>query len=208
MVALGALATTANAALIYPDILGTNGGEFNTSFALANLTNAGHSAATDTESADANTGGYATANGPTNAVAGSRVVLTLDFNSAVSLDTFYLWNHTFNGGATAPDNGVDNFTLTFFDGVAGAGSQIGSVYTGDAAAAVATGNYAAEQFAFSSTYAGVRSVVLNVIDDQGNDTTGFVGIRELAFNSVVVPEPSSTALLSLGGLALILRRRK
>ena len=45
-----------------------------------------------------------------------------------------------------------------------------------------------------------------MIDDQGNDTAGFVGIRELGFNTV--PEPSSTALLGLGGLALILRRRK
>ena len=35
----------------------------------------------------------------------------------------------------------------------------------------------------------------------------YVGLSEIRFSSAV-PEPTTTALLGLGGLALILRRRK
>ena len=43
-----------------------------------------------------------------------------------------------------------------------------------------------------------------------NETGNHAGIDNLSINGTVsvIPEPSSTALLSLGGLALILRRRK
>ena len=38
--------------------------------------------------------------------------------------------------------------------------------------------------------------------------TGAANVQAITFDGTVVPEPSSTALLGLGGLALILRRRK
>ena len=44
----------------------------------------------------------------------------------------------------------------------------------------------------------------------GDNSAAFADVFEVSGNtlSLVVPEPSSTALLGLGGLALILRRRK
>ena len=47
-----------------------------------------------------------------------------------------------------------------------------------------------------------------VVGEHNNFTSDFGAGDVAAFNLVAIPEPSSTALLGLGGLALILRRRK
>lgn len=202
LVALAAIAPQADAAFIYPFSVATDGGEFNaTTFPVENLYNGGHTAGTDTENASdlAANRSYATSN----PITGTRpLTLTLEFSSTVDLSHFYLWNHSHNGAAAATANGLNDFTLTFYDGAGGSGTQIGAVFSDNAAQAPSSGNYAAEAFDVGIRN-GVRSVVLS-----GNDhnLTGFIGIRELGFEAV--PEPSSTALLGLGGLALILRRRK
>ncbi len=199
---LVATSMAAHAAFVYPDFAFTDGGSFNAGFTIDNIIDGGHTAPTDTEDASsATTGiGYATANPP---AAGRPVTIAFDFTTATDLNEFYLWNHTFNGAAAATANGIDDFTLTFFDGVGGTGSQIGVVFADNAARAPATGPYPAEEFSFA-TRSGVRSVLLVANDHNG---TGFIGIREVAFNAV--PEPSSSApLIGLGGLALVFRRRK
>ena len=48
-------------------------------------------------------------------------------------------------------------------------------------------------------------VQITVIDGANQ---GQVALDNIVLDHTVVPEPSSTALLSLGGLALIMRRRK
>jgi hypothetical protein len=53
--------------------------------------------------------------------------------------------------------------------------------------------------------ASARYVAIEILTNQGD--TSFTGIGELQFFAAV-PEPSTTALLGLGGLALILRRNK
>lgn len=54
---------------------------------------------------------------------------------------------------------------------------------------------------------GVNSVALTHVDHVGAGSFRFNSF-DFAFEADAVPEPSSTALLGLGGLALILRRRK
>lgn len=54
---------------------------------------------------------------------------------------------------------------------------------------------------------GQTSVGLTVFSDGGTFNIPTI-MQGMAISSVAVPEPSSTALLSLAGLALILRRRK
>ena len=60
-----------------------------------------------------------------------------------------------------------------------------------------------------SNLTGVTAVALKInqgkLDGYNQHTSG---LSEVAFQVQPVPEPSSTALLGLGGLALILRRRK
>lgn len=66
-----------------------------------------------------------------------------------------------------------------------------------------------EAFALTAP-SGTTHVRLLITDNgfstgSGGDRTG---LGEIRFGGVAVPESSSTALLGLGGLALILRRRK
>jgi hypothetical protein len=196
----------ANAAFIYHDSATSTGGVFNASFPITNLKNAGHTSHEGLESTAANGASYATTQvtSPTNRF---PVLITLDFTEAVDLSKFYLWNHSNNNNNTSQNNGVRDFTLTFFDGASGGGSQIGSVFTGVAAAAPSTANtnYAAQAFDFGSTYADVRSIRFLITSKQTLATDGFVAVREIGFEAI--PEPSSALLGGLGLLALLRRRR-
>lgn len=192
---------TVSAAFIYHDTAATTGGTFS-GFPIGNLKNAGHDSPTDTENASDSGESYATANPPTG---GFPVTITLEFNSAVSLNKFYLWNHTNNGASGALSTGVAGFTMTFYDAAGGGGSQIGSVFSDTAAAApTATSTYAAEEFDFGTSYADVRSVEF-VITSRIGGGSSFVAAREIGFNAI--PEPSSVLLGSFGLLALLRRRR-
>ena len=54
---------------------------------------------------------------------------------------------------------------------------------------------------------GVTHIRLTDINNAGDPGDPYVGFSEIRFGGAV-PEPTTTALLGLGGLALILRRRK
>lgn len=201
---LAALAITSSvtrAAFIYHDSATTTGGEFSaTNFPIGHLKNAGHTSHLDTENTADFNDSYASTSGAT-----FPVTITMDFTSAVDLTKFYLWNHSNNNGATAPNAGMKDFTLTFYDAASGGGSQIGSVFSSTAAAAPSTPDtdYAAQIFDFGTTYSNVRSVELEIANRISG--TGFVAIRELGFE--LIPEPGTTLLLGLGSLALLRRRR-
>ena len=64
--------------------------------------------------------------------------------------------------------------------------------------------------AFGGEFANLAAVTA-ALGDSFKDTTGY-GLTAVdngtTFTVSVIPEPSTTALLGLGGLALILRRRK
>lgn len=117
------------------------------------------------------------------------------------LDTIAIWNFSQKGignparSAESVDVSVihaggtillGNFALTGFDGTNKVTANLIDVS--------------------SSNLLGVTSVSLALHDvGSANNVTG---ISEVAFQTSVVPEPSSAALLGLGGLALVLRRRK
>lgn len=177
---------------LYHDTATSSGGQFNASFGIEKLKNAGHASPGDMEDAALGGESYATSNPPTG---GFPVTLTLEFDAEASLEAFHLWNHSNSNSGGAPANGVGDFSLTFFDGPGGTGTQVGTVFNATAAPAPATGTYPAETFAFGSTYTGVRSVVLTVINKQGGSTSGFVAMREIAFRgtaATVPPMPPAT----------------
>ncbi|MDB4409051.1 PEP-CTERM sorting domain-containing protein, partial [Akkermansiaceae bacterium] len=77
--------------------------------------------------------------------------------------------------------------------------------SGDYLIGTFTADAASQTFRMGATRAG------NYVDGQAYDNSngGQAQINALQVRDLgVVPEPSSTALLGLGGLALILRRRK
>ena len=196
------IGTAANAAFIYHDSATTTGGEFSGSFPIENLKDAGHTSSTDTENTSASGVSYATTNPATG---GFPVTITLEFDNATDLSKFYLWNHANNNAGET--NGAGSFSLTFYTGAGATGSQIGSVYNNEAVATTSADNadFQAQVFDFGGTYAGVRSVELEITDKVNDATSGFVAIRELGFEQI--PEPSSLALMALGGLLIARRRR-
>ena len=59
---------------------------------------------------------------------------------------------------------------------------------------------------FELNQTGVRYIKMTLNSNYGSGIGGNIAFNEIRFNAV--PEPSSTVLLGLGGLALILRRRR
>lgn len=177
---------------IYHDSATTNGGTFNDNagYAIGNLKNGGYTSPSSTE--NANVGAinlsYATKNPPTG---GYPVTITLEFDGIAYLEAFHLWNHSNSGSGTAIDQGVNAFSLTFYDGPGGTGAQIGSTFNGNAAKAPATGNYPAESFTFTNPYTGVRSIVMTA--DNHNPSSNFVAMREIGFTGTVTPIPPSAS---------------
>jgi len=172
-----ACSPSVRADFIYHDSATTDGGEFSADYPTENLKNSGHDSSSDTENASvgAATRSYATTLPPAN---GYPVTITLNFDSAEPLEAFYIWNHT-NGSSNAANQGVNAFTLTFFDGPDGTGNQIGSPYSNNASKGPASGFYPAESFTFGTTYEDVRSVVFTA--DNHNPSSSFVGMREIGF---------------------------
>lgn len=144
------------------------------------------------------------------AIANNTAWAEFSFNTAKTLDTFYLWNHQSNGGISANLHyAVTQFDLIFKDG---SNNTIGSVL--DVAAVGGPGQSAAQTFTFAQM-SGVRTVRF-VIDKNSApaNITGlrYTGVAEVGFGLSVtpVPEPSTWALLG-AGLALvagIARRRR
>jgi hypothetical protein len=194
------LAHGVRADFVYHDSATTSGGEFSPAFPIGNLKNAGHDSPAGLDDAAGGNVSYATTNPP---AGGYPVTITLDFNTAVDLTKFHLWNHSNKNGAAAPIAGVKDFTLTFCSGSGGTGDPIGEVFSGTAKAAPATGSYAAQTFDFGSTYSNVRSVKLVLLNRiSGN---GFVALREIGFertgaqSQTTTPTPGKVLVYLVGG---------
>ena len=127
------------------------------------------------------------------------VVFDIVFDATYTVDNLASWGYHFgalNGNDMSVitlDYGVGNFT----DGSI-ANQTIAQGASAGASVITALGGITADRVRITVTdnYSGTSA---------GGDR---VGLAEIAFQGTVVPEPSSTALLGLGGLALILRRRK
>lgn len=168
-----------HAELIYPATAVSTGGEFHTDFRANNMMNEAVMNPLSTLSATASNAdrGYASLSDPS-----LPMIITLDFTTEKDIKAFYLWNNASN--ATISSKGIKDFTLKFYDnngGSAGGGSQVGSDYVNSAAQGPISGIYAAQQFIFSSTYIGVKSVDLIVSNNHVGSS--WVGLRELAFDA-------------------------
>ncbi|WP_435892612.1 PEP-CTERM sorting domain-containing protein [Oceaniferula spumae] len=114
-----------------------------------------------------------------------------------------LQNLTLDVGRAA--NGAEDFyVFSDVDGFAD-GQQIGS------AVDITTAGTSLPVDLSDSKYSGLSSIEFRIyVDDRAsnNDTSSATFVDNVVLTGDAVPEPSSVALLGLGGLALILRRRK
>ena len=102
----------------------------------------------------------------------------------------------------APDNGIENFQITFFSGDNLSGSTL---HTESFSALLNPAN-TSEIFNFSSAVANPESFSLQVTSSFGADT--HAEFSEFNFTGTAVPEPAAVTLLGLFSVGLGLRRRR
>ena len=129
-----------------------------------------------------------------------------DLGGTYTVDSVHLWNISYISGAV--NRGLKTVDLTFStDGGFNYNTLVAaSEYDdfGNFAMSSTTGPGVAE----TKTFTAVAGVTHIKFTDSTNHGPAYTGIGEIRFGGDPIPEPSTTALLGLGGLALILRRRK
>lgn len=162
------------------------------------------------------------ASAPDYFAAGPVNVFIFDLGADTDLGSIHYWAYSNGTGvpSTSQNNSARTFSLRFAtdaDGTAGFGTTVtlnplidvaNTVPTDGAGSGVAQ---PVQSVGFGSVINAryvEMSVIANYFGEAGGAGGDRVGFNEIAFDTVSVPEPSSTALLGLGGLALMLRRRK
>ncbi|BDS06297.1 hypothetical protein NT6N_13370 [Oceaniferula spumae] len=128
------------------------------------------------------------------------IVFDLDLGTTFTLDAVALWNK-----ATVNESSIKDFNVVF-----STNNTFGDIDDSSVFSFTSTQNAGTqEDYSLGTLVTDARYVRVTITDNfEGNGGGGGdrAGFTEFQFNAV--PEPSSTALLGLGGLALILRRRR
>jgi hypothetical protein len=132
--------------------------------------------------------------------------LIFDLGSVMDIDQALIWNHNQSGFTRL---GVDTMTVS----ATATGTSVGdaSGWAGDTVISLNEASGVSGETAQTAglSFEGVRFIRFTDFDNfstTGESYAGTVGLSEVRF--VTLPEPSSTALLGLGGLALVLRRKR
>ena len=128
------------------------------------------------------------------------LTLTFDLNGTRTVDTVHLWNYSATN--TAFNRGLSSFDVSF--STDGGNNYVSTINVAGFASAGAAGVDTPSQTKLFTAVNGVTHIQLTNLVNHGGDR---FGLGEIRFGDSV-PEPTTTALLGLGGLALILRRRK
>ena len=132
--------------------------------------------------------------------------ITYDLEDNYDLSSFTVWNYNEENATGRGANGV---TVSVASSVGGSFTALAGITTFEEAPGDATTAFG-ETFDLTALAAAdnVRLLRIDIATNHGGDNS-FAGLSEIRFDGTVVPEPSSsTALLGLGGLALLRRRRK
>jgi len=135
-----------------------------------------------------------------NAASGETTMELVLSGAGITADTAYaLTFYSYDTDATVTGNVV----TTSYNGSSGTtGSASDLIYT------IGTNPTTNDQYSTTGLFTSDNTGTLTVTMASSVSGDVFTGVRLNAFEFDVVPEPSTTALLGLGGLALILRRRK
>lgn len=129
--------------------------------------------------------------------------VTFDLGAVYTINSFHVWNYNENATGIQMTRGVDAVSVEY-----GTTAGLGSTVPGITNFAIADGTptYTGEDFSGFTPF-NARYIKFD-IDSNHGDVNVFYGLSEVQFDGVLVPEPGSMALFGLGGLALILRRRR
>ena len=127
-----------------------------------------------------------------------------DLGDLYTITSFQVWNYNELAGTTndLTTRGVNAVTVEYGE-TAGLGSTVPGIT--NFARADATNTYPGEVFNGFAPF-NARYIRFDIDTNYGDPNT-FYGLSEVQFTGTLVPEPGSLALLTMGGLALMRRRR-
>jgi hypothetical protein len=141
--------------------------------------------------------------------------IVFDLGDTYNVEGIHVWNY-WDVGAN-PNQGVDDVNVLFATTLSdtfGSAASVANDFSGSVslnfAEQTATAFQGAGELVSLGSTKSARYVLFDIQTNHGYGTleSSRVGIGEVRFTGTAVPEPATTALLGLGGLALILRRRK
>lgn len=172
--------------------------EFNANFEAVNvINNSGLTGTGITATHATAAGGTVWAGAPGSAATVLPNSIRFDLGDTYTVSDLHIWQYA-NSGFWAKDITVQFST----DGMAGtySGSQTILLLEGS------TGPVSSQNFSITPVIANAVQFTITSTYDDPEFT--LAGLSEVKFSGVAVPEPSSTALLGLSGLALMLRRKR
>ncbi len=128
--------------------------------------------------------------------------VTFDLGAVYTISSFRVWNYN-ESPPNLTNRGVNGVSVLF-----GTTPALGSTVPGITNFAQADGlnTYAGQNFNAFAPF-NARYIKFDINSNYG-DTNTFYGLSEVQFDGVLVPEPGSLALLGLGSMGLLLRRRR
>jgi hypothetical protein len=147
-------------------------------------------------------------NGTTNTIGDQWVVY--DLGDTYSLGGANIWGY--GGGSTDRVRSINDFNISYattlsdtFGSAASVANDFSGSVSNTLAQPSASGGSIQPGTFFSLSPTTARYALIDVVSSHSS-SPDYVGLGEIRFTTV--PEPSSTALLGLGGLALLLRRSR
>lgn len=138
--------------------------------------------------------------------AASLAVITFDLGASYDLTSLAVWNYNeVQNGNT--DRGADEVELLLASSESGAFTSLGT-FNFSPGPGLTNRNFRQDIDLSSFTAAdNARLVRFNILSNHG-DGDDFVGLSEVLFDGIAVPEPGRTALLTLGFFGIAARRRR
>ncbi len=148
---------------------------------------------------------------------GSPITIIFDLGSDMDISAIAVWGYD-NGGSNANKNFLKDFSLSFATNDEGTDNFQTSISHTEAFTTQSSAYNVQQNFDFSDDADNdltvtARYIQMTITDNWADAGTGGdrVGSVEIQFDVEevnVIPEPSALTLLGLGGLGLVLRRRR
>ncbi len=143
---------------------------------------------------------------------GSPITIIFDLGSDMDISAIAVWGYH-NNGSAANTNFLKDFSLSFATNDDGTDDFQTSISHTESFSTADLGYNSQQDFKFTDDADNdltvtARYIQMTITDNWGGNIVGSVEIQFDVEEVNVIPEPSALTLLGLGGLGLVLRRRR